>query len=275
MDWGSVLARFDLSMYDQLSSMAHRPSPFPPGHFFLHFQSHDDPSSIRNACGRQFLYQVSTPPPSASSASRSSRNTSSICRAIERNQLDRHIVLTVSDVACTLPKKWFNSVDIDAFLNVRRVKALDAWYIVSAEDTPARSARIQEILLTPQCVPLVMMPLYRNYHWTFGVIDHREQQLYFFNSDASVDDDTADALMGPFQRAFPHYQFHGITCVRQDDNYSCGTYVCYWADRFFARRRDLLTAITPHDIRRFRTLVRQTLLLAYHICPRLHVDPMK
>lgn len=198
-----------------------------------------------------------------------------VCEQIEQQQGTRTITLSVNDILTSLPDMWFNSPAIDAYLNY--IKALasepEAWYVVSAEDSPERRDRLKEIQKTPKCYKYVLSPLYREHHWTVMCIDHTTRTIYYLNSDV-VDKQTPSIQTKPFKDAFPGYKLIIIPCLKQCDNSSCGAYVCYWSYAFLFLPREALLHISCPDILRFRTLIRRQLLLSYYICPLFGVKAL-
>jgi hypothetical protein len=191
-----------------------------------------------------------------------------VCLNIEENQKQRVIQLSMNDIITTSPDKWFNSCAIDAYGNVivRYAEEPEAWYIVSAEDSPDRKDRIAEIKKTKQCHKYALSPLFRDSHWTVMCIDHTRQTIYYLNSDV-VDADTPKDQTKRFADAFPGYELILIPCLKQCDNSSCGAYVCYWMYAFMFLPREALLSISCPDILRFRELIRHQLLLSYFVCP--------
>jgi hypothetical protein len=197
-----------------------------------------------------------------------------VCQTIENEQRGRIIDLHINDIMTSLPDMWFNSPAIDAYINyIKEFTAEpEAWYIVSAEDSPERRDRLKEIAKTPKCYKYILSPLYREHHWTVMCIDHVNQIVYYLNSDV-VDKQTPEIQTEPFKRLFPGYKLIVIPCVKQCDNSSCGTYVCNWCRAFLflvnsnPKSRETLLHTSCSDILRFRTVIRRQLLLSYYVCP--------
>lgn len=260
-DYDRSLSTFNLSSFETLNS---KPNP----RYFITFEM-KNPEAVNGACQPIAIELSHTTATNKLSSLRTQTVLADpVCSDIEGKQQNRIVTASIADIATTCPGMWYNSVAIDMFINYIKemVKDPQSWYIVSAEDTPERQDRLRELHQTPRCYPNIIIPMYRDHHWTISYVDNTNKVIYHLNSDV-VDSNTPMQQIEPFIRTFPGYRLIIIPCLKQCDNSSCGAYVCYWAYAFMFLAKSELLRISCPDILRFRTLSRRQLLLSYYVCP--------
>lgn len=186
------------------------------------------------------------------------------CSSMVRKQQKRVITLRWSNLRTLFPKRWLDSVVIDAQMHVLQ----EPWplknylYINSAESDPT----IEEIRKTPGCLDFFNNPLWLNSHWTVILGNSRRKRLRYLNSQV-VDRQTPLVQTKPFKEVFPGYDIVIKNPPQQINGWDCGVYVLYYTHILMYYKEEEIDNVTPEDVTEYRHNVLIQLILWYYLIP--------
>lgn len=195
----------------------------------------------------------------------------------------KRVACCISNVLSGCPSKWKDSAFIDAALHILLENHPEKKRIViwSAQDDPTVQDltkiwdynRLQECAGTPaNNIMYLFIPLFDRDHWSAAFIDMRpgDEYIYYLDSDLPYTK-IQDRNMSTVESVFP-YNIRIVSCLKQQDNFNCGTYVCYWAYCMLFDRTRLLQ-LNAKQIDEYGQLLRRQLLLYFLHVPDLSDSP--
>lgn len=147
------------------------------------------------------------------------------CQMIRNHQSHTHITLKPRNLLSLFECKWLDSAVMDAWWYGLQCSFPQAekLYIISAEQDPD----LDLLRYTDGCYDYILIVLYFREHWTCMFINHRCSEIFYYNSQLSHK--TASEQLRPFRDKFPDYAVETPRVPQQDDRYSCGVFVCWYA----------------------------------------------
>ncbi len=201
------------------------------------------------------------------------------CPVLVGRQKRHRVRLTVENLLTCLPRRWLDSVVIDAYVHamVELSPYKNEIYVLSAQ----ADASFREIAATPRCYRYILAPLFRNSHWTVLFVDHGERgagsgsgsvgRVRHLNSQI-VNPRTPVVQTAPWCECFPTYQVNDLRVAaqhlpQQNNMYDCGIWVCFWTMAFLFFTDEELDSVREETVAGFRTQVLQQILQHYVVLP--------
>ncbi len=181
------------------------------------------------------------------------------CDQIHEEQRSSTILARVLNLFSVFPGRWLDSVAIDMYLHVLQSHDphRENLYVVSSQDDP----KFSTILNTPGCMRRILLPLFKNAHWSLAFMSHDAKSIDYYNSQIGNGEDV-DEQMAPFRYSFPNYKLNLLEVPQQCDSHSCGMYVCYFCYCLLFDRESLLS-IRCQDARVLRQTILNQLLVSF------------
>jgi len=195
----------------------------------------------------------------------------------------KRVSCCISNALSGCPGKWKDSAFLDAALHVLLENHPEKKRIViwSAQDDPTvqdltkiwEFNQLQDCAGTPsKKIMYLFIPLFDRDHWSAAFVDMRpgNEYIYYLDSDLPYTK-IQDRNMSTVESVFP-YNIRIISCLKQQDGFNCGTYVCYWAYCMFFDRTRLLQ-LNAKQIDEYGQMLRRQLLLYFLHVPELSDNP--
>jgi hypothetical protein len=183
-----------------------------------------------------------------------------ICKTVSNLQRKRVIELTFSDLQTLFPKRWLNSVVIDAMVHVlqEHFPLKRYLYVNSAEHDPSP----KELLESVGCHDMILVVLWLKSHWTCVAINHRRKRIRYLNSQI-LNPEIAEIQTRPFRQIFPNYSVITHSPAQQDNSYDCGVYSVMSLHLMMYYDENEVEKITPKAATAYRQQMLYQLLLFF------------